>query len=270
MEHETASHENQQQAAGHGNAHAEAGHGSQSGASHETSSSVGHHPTWEIGPLKVHADTLITTWTVMAIIMVLAAIGTRALNRVPDKIQSVAEAVIEFIEGVVKQQIGPQTTLYLSLIGTFFLFVLISNWSGLLPWVLLEPVTHIHFAAPTTDLNTTAALAVIAVASYFFFGIKKKGLRYFKHYITPHPAFLPMNLMEDFTRPLSLAFRLFGNMMGEHIVALILLSLILFPLPMFFLGAFFGLIQAYIFTVLAAYYIGAAVADHGHGHEAAH
>lgn len=259
MEHETAAHESQQAA----------GHAQQSGG-HGESTGVGHHPTWEFGSFKVHADTLITTWTVMAIIILLAAIGTRALNRIPDKVQSVAEAVIEFVEGVVKQQIGPQSSLYLSLIGTFFLFVLISNWSGLLPWVLLEPLTHIHFAAPTTDLNTTAGLAAIAVSSYFFFGIKKKGLRYFKHYITPHPAFLPMNLMEDFTRPLSLAFRLFGNMMGEHIVALILLSLILFPLPMFFLGAFFGLIQAYIFTVLAAYYIGAAVADHGHSHEAAH
>lgn len=249
---------------------AQAGHGSNSGADHGSSTAVGHHPTWELGPLKVHADTLITTWVSMAIIIVLASIGTRALKRVPDRIQSLAESVVEFVEGVVKQQIGPQTSLYLSLIGTFFLFVLISNWSGLLPWVLLEPITHIHFAAPTTDLNTTAGLAAIAVCSYFFFGIKQKGFGYFKHYITPHPAFLPMNLMEDFTRPLSLAFRLFGNMMGEHIVALILLSLILFPLPMFFLGAFFGLIQAYIFTVLAAYYIGAAVKDHGHSHEAAH
>lgn len=259
--------------------HAESQHG---GAAHGTTESTGHeggfgtHPHWEVGGYQLNSDTLIATWMVMAILVVVAVIAGSNLKRVPDKVQSLFESVVEAIESIIHSQIGPNTSLYLSYIGTLFLFVLISNWSAFLPSMAAFHVAGVHgmheLAPPTSDLNTTAALALIALISYFVFGIKEKGLRYFKHYVTPHPAMLPLNLLEDFTRPMSLAFRLFGNIMGEHIVGTILLMLVPFivPVPMMLLGSLFGFIQAYIFATLTAFYIGSAVQEHGHGDDHGH
>lgn len=234
---------------------------------------IGTHPFWHIGGYTVHADTLIATWVVMAILVVIALIAGNNLQRVPNRMQSFFEGIVEAVESIVHGQIGPNTSLFLSYIGTIFLFVLVSNWSAFLPSFALFQILGVHsmheLAPPTSDLNTTAALALIAMASYFIFGIRAKGLGYFKHYLTPHWAMFPLHLLEDFTRPMSLTFRLFGNIMGEHIVATILLSLAPFivPVPMMLLGALFGLIQAYIFATLTAFYIGTAVQDHGHGHD---
>jgi len=237
---------------------------------------IGTHPFWHVGGYAVHADTLIATWVVMAILVVLALIAGNNLQRVPSRLQSFFESIVEAIESIVHGQIGPDTSLYLSYIGTIFLFVLVSNWSGFLPSFALFQTLHVpgmhELAPPTSDLNTTGALALIALVSYFFFGLRTKGLRYFKHYVTPHWAMMPLNLLEDITRPMSLTFRLFGNIMGEHIVGTILLSLVPFivPVPMMLLGSLFGLIQAYIFATLTAFYIGTAVQEHGHGDDHGH
>jgi len=260
--------------------HAESQHGS---AAHGgTTESTGHeggfgtHPIWDVGGYQLNSDTLIATWMVMAILVAIALIAGRNLQRVPNKVQSLFESVVEAIESIIHSQIGPNTSLYLSYIGTLFLFVLISNWSAFLPSLAVFQLAGVHgmheLAPPTSDLNTTGALALIALVSYFVFGIKAKGIRYFKHYVTPHWAMLPLNLLEDFTRPMSLAFRLFGNIMGEHIVASILLLLVPFivPVPMMLLGSLFGFIQAYIFATLTAFYIGSAVQEHGHGDDHGH
>ena len=130
----------------------------------------------------------------------------------------------------------------------------------------------VEIASPTNDLNTTAGLALVSVISYFYYGIKKKGIGYFKHYFTPHPLFFPFNILEDFTRPLSLAFRLFGNIIGGEILIGILLLLVpwFVPLPIFAFEVFVGFIQAFVFAILTASYIGAAVAEHHHDEHDSH
>jgi len=227
---------------------------------------VGSHILWDVGGTTLHGDTLITSWLVIAVLAILAISFSKKLTQKPGKGQVFIESAVEFVEDLVTGQIETKNTLmYMPLIGTIFFFVLFSNLIGLVPWRILALFGFQgELASPTNDLNTTGALALIALVSYFYYGIKKKGWGYFKHYITPHPAFFPLNLMEDFTRPLSLAFRLFGNIMGGEIVLFVLLGLApwFIPLPLFALEVFVAFIQAFIFAVLTAFYIGAAVAEH--------
>lgn len=226
------------------------------------------HYKLDLGFFTINLDTVLATWIAMAIVIFLSLLVRSNLKKNPDKKQTIAEAIVEFSEYLVKGQIHDKDTLkYVPLIGAIFVFVLSCNWLGLLPWRLLH-LAHIpvEIASPTNDLNTTLGLAIISVISYFYYGIKKKGLGYFKHYFTPNPFFFPFNFLEDFTRPLSLSFRLFGNIIGGEILLGILLFLVpwFIPLPIFAFEVFVGFIQAFVFAVLTASYIGAAVAEHNH------
>lgn len=220
-------------------------------------------PVWHLFGLAVNADTVITSWCVMAFILLLCTLLARRIEQVPTSRQSLAEWVVEFAQGVVRDQIGPNTAKHIGFIGSLFLFILFSNWMGVLPWKLVGLFGGRDVLPPTSDINTPAALAILAVASYFYYGIATKGIAYFKHYFTPMPIFFPLNLMEDFSRPLSLTFRLFGNVTAEHLVVGVLSMLVplLVPLPMMALGLLTGAIQAYVFAVLAASYIGGAVRE---------
>lgn len=252
---------------------AEHGHGG-AGAEHAEHGLgvVPVHYQVDVAGFTVHLDTILATWISMALVIVLVLMVTKSLKKHPDGKQTIAEALIEFIEGLVKGQLGEgsspkEALLYLPLIGSIFVFVLFCNWIGLVPWRLLHlGGVPVEIASPTNDLNTTAGLALVSVISYFYYGIKKKGIGYFSHYFTPHWAFFPFNFLEDFTRPLSLAFRLFGNIIGGEILLGILLFLVpwFVPLPIFAFEVFVGFIQAFVFAVLTASYIGAAVALHHH------
>lgn len=238
------------------------------------------HYLYQIGGVTVHLDTIMTTWLAMAVAIVLALMVTKMLKRKPNGKQTIAEALVEFVEGFVRGMVGEKDALRcIPLIGSIFVFVLCCNLTGLIPWRLLHlsgimPVSsltghELEIAAPTNDLNTTVGLALISVISYFYFGIRKKGLPYFKHYILPHPLFFFFNILEDFTRPLSLSFRLFGNILGGEILIGILLLLVpwFIPLPIFAFEVFVALIQAFIFSVLTASYIGSSLKDHDHHNE---
>jgi F-type H+-transporting ATPase subunit a len=149
-------------------------------------------------------------------------------------------------------------------LGTIFLFIFVSNWSGaLLPWRLIE-LPNGELAAPTNDINTTVALALLTSLAYFYAGLRKKGLNYFKRYIQPTPILLPINVLEDFTKPLSLSFRLFGNILADELVVAVLLALVplVVPIPIMLLGVFTSGIQALVFATLAGAYIGEAMEDH--------
>lgn len=249
-------------------------HGGEHGGGHDAH--AGYHPpapyVVPVGSTSIHANTLIATYAVMAIIIGLALTFVRNLKNKPSKQQVFFESLVDLPHAIVKTQISHNTYKYVPLIGTIFLFILVSNWFGLLPWRVIElfgTPFGFEIASPTNDLNTNAAIALIAVASYWFFGIQKKGLAHFKHYIQPIPILLPLNLMEDVSRPLSLSFRLFGNILGGEIVMGILLFLTapfivtsLVVLPMMTLEVLVGFIQAFIFSILTASYIGGMVAEH--------
>nr|NP_038381.1 ATP synthase CF0 A subunit [Mesostigma viride]Q9MUS9.1 RecName: Full=ATP synthase subunit a, chloroplastic; AltName: Full=ATP synthase F0 sector subunit a; AltName: Full=F-ATPase subunit IV [Mesostigma viride]AAF43822.1 CF0 subunit IV of ATP synthase [Mesostigma viride]WKT08232.1 CF0 subunit IV of ATP synthase [Mesostigma viride] len=226
---------------------------------------VGQHFYWQIGDFEVHGQVLLVSWFVMTIIISLSIFGTRNLQTIPTGTQNFVEYVLEFIRDLAKTQIGEEDyRSWVPFIGTIFLFIFVSNWSGaLVPWKLIE-IPNGELAAPTNDINTTAALALLTSISYFYAGFSKKGLRYFKRYISPTPVLLPINLLEDFTKPLSLSFRLFGNILADELVVGVLITLVplVVPMPLMLLGLFTSAIQALIFATLAAAYIGEAVEDH--------
>ena len=226
---------------------------------------VGQHLYWQIGDFQVHAQVLITSWIVIGILLTVAFLGTRNLETVPNGTQNFAEYVVEFIRDLARTQIGEEEyRSWVPFIGTLFLFIFVSNWSGaLLPYKVIE-LPHGELAAPTNDINTTVALSLLTSVAYFYAGLHKKGLSYFGKYIQPTPVLLPINILEDFTKPLSLSFRLFGNILADELVVAVLVSLVplVVPIPMMFLGLFTSAIQALIFATLAAAYIGESMEGH--------
>jgi len=172
------------------------------------------------------------------------------------------ECVLDFVTDIARNQLGESFYKeWLPFIGTLFLFIFGSNWIGaIIPWKLIE-LPDGELAAPTNDINTTVALALLTSVAYFYAGLSKKGLGYFKHYIEPLPLLLPLKILEDFTKPLSLSFRLFGNVLADELTISVLTSLVplIIPLPIMLLGVFAGSVQALIFSTLAAAYIAEAL-----------
>lgn len=234
---------------------------------------VGHHFYWHIGNLKVHGQVFITTWFVMAILIAAAFAASRKIQQVPSGIQNLMEYALEFIRDLTKSQMGEhEYRAWVPFVGTLFLFIFVCNWSGaLVPWKLIE-LPEGELAAPTNDINTTVALALLVSLAYFYAGLRKRGLKYFTKYIEPTPVLLPIAILEDFTKPLSLSFRLFGNILADELVVgvLVLLVPLFVPLPVMALGLFTSAIQALVFATLAATYIGEAMEGHGGEHEEAH
>lgn len=230
---------------------------------------VGQQLYWQLGNLKVHGQVFLTSWFVIAVLVVVSILGTSKIQRIPSGMQNFMEYALEFIRDLAKNQIGEKEYRpWVPFVGTLFLFIFVSNWSGaLIPWKLIKLPSG-ELGAPTADINTTVAFALLTSLAYFYAGLSKSGLGYFAHYVEPVPFMLPFKIIEDFTKPLSLSFRLFGNILADELVVgvLVLLVPLFVPLPVMVLGLFTSAIQALIFATLAAAYIGEAL-EGGHGEE---
>ena len=220
---------------------------------------VGTHLYWSFAGFTVHGQVLLVTWLVIATILAIAIAGTLKLEQIPKGLQNFVESVFEYVAGIAKDQIGEyEYRPWIPYVGTLFLFIFVANWYGaLVPWKLIE-LPEGELAAPTNDINTTVALSLLTSVSYFYAGLSKKGLGFFVRYISPTPIFLPINILEDFTKPLSLSFRLFGNILADEIVVSVLCLLVplFIPLPVMVLGIFASSVQALVFSTLSAAYIG--------------
>jgi F-type H+-transporting ATPase subunit a len=204
-----------------------------------------------IGPMPVTAPVAVT-WGLMAALVLVGFFATRTLTLSPSRYQAVLELVVEAIADQIRgtMRIAPEP--YVAMIGTLFVFILVSNWSALIPGV--EP--------PTAHLETDAALGLIVFCSIIYFGIRARGVwGYLRTFAEPTIFMIPLNLIETFTRTFSLIVRLFGNVMSGVFIIGIVLSLagLLVPIPLMALELLIGAIQAYIFTVLAMVFIGSAV-----------
>jgi F-type H+-transporting ATPase subunit a len=212
--------------------------------------------------LHFHGETLFVSTFVVVLLSSFLFFSTRNLGQLPGNLQNFAEILFELVKSIAVTQLGPSYyAQFLPFVATIFFFVLGSNWAGaLIPWKLLE-IPQGELAAPTNDINTTACLAILTSVTYFFAGFQIKGLGYFKRYIKPSVFLLPINIIEDFTKPLSLNFRLFGNIVADELTVSVLCSLvpILVPVPIMVLGLFASSIQALIFSTLAAAYIGEVI-----------
>ncbi|MEB3285708.1 MAG: F0F1 ATP synthase subunit A [Candidatus Sericytochromatia bacterium] len=239
-------------------------------------------PGWGV----FHVDTVLYGGIVMlALLLVFGTLG-RAVSAIPDEqsgyVGTVLEEVVGFCQGLIRDYISPSVTPYLWFLGSVFLFILTSNWLALLPWkawemLAGEKLAHamglphaLAYHAPTADLNTTLALALISLVMYWYFGIASNGLTGFlsHHWFDKPIGLFPLRMLEDVTRPMSLALRLFANMTAGHVLGLVLLALTYFVIPVIVLPLelFVGAIQAFVFTVLSAAYIGTAAAQHSHEH----
>ena len=205
---------------------------------------------FRVGPIAV-TQPVVTTWVIMVTLTAGAWAATRRLALNPGRRQVVLEllvtGIIDQIEDIVRKDGRP----LLPLLGTLFIFLLAANLSGLLPGV----------APPTGKLETPAALALTVFLAVHYFGIRARGLKgYLASFARPKLIMLPLNLLSQVTRTFSLMVRLFGNVMsGEFLIGLVLsLAGLLVPIPLMALELLVGIVQAYIFSVLATVFIGAA------------
>lgn len=212
---------------------------------------------------EVNMNTLIMVWSGMLLVLALAFVSTRNLQVIPGKLQVVSEGFFDICRGITMATAGTRGDSFVFFIGSLFLFILTANLMGQLPLKLIQ-IPHGELLAATGDINTTSALALITLIMYFAIGIKKKGLRYFKHYLTPNPFFLPLNLLEDITRPGSLLIRLYFNILVGEILSGIALSVMPYVLPslVIFLELFVAVVQAYIFAILSSVYVSLLSEDH--------
>lgn len=204
--------------------------------------------------------TIVCTWIVMFLLVSISYLATRHLDSgiLPrSRWQSALEAIVQAIRGQIRDLCPVGADTYLPFIGTLFLFIAVSNTLDIVP----------GWHAPTGSLSTTAALAICVGVAVPVFGILRQGfVGYFRHYLRPSVIMLPFHLLSETTRNVALAVRLFGNMMSGAMIAAVLLAIapFFFPVLMQALGLLIGLIQAYIFAILAMVYVAAAVqAQHG-------
>jgi len=207
---------------------------------------------WQHGFLKLNA-TIVYTWGVMLALAVGSHIITRTLSTElkRSRWQDLLEIVVTGIEQQIKEVGLSQPQKYLGFLGTLFVFVATASLCTVIP----------GYEPPTASLSTTAALALCVLVAVPLFGIEEQGLGpYLKSYVEPTFIMLPFNIISELSRTLALAVRLFGNMMSGTMIIGILLTItpFIFPIVMTALGLLTGMVQAYIFTILAAVYIAAA------------
>ena len=199
--------------------------------------------------------TIFYTWVVMALLTAAAALITRNLRPdvPPNRWRTMLEVIVQGIQSQIEEVAGRREPHLLYYAGTLFLFVAVSNLLLVVP----------GFTPPTASLSTTTALALSVLIAVPLFGISSRGLGgYLKTYVEPSVVMLPFNVISEFSRGISLAIRLYGNIMSGAVIAAILLSVapFFFPVLMDVLGLLTGIIQAYIFAILATVYISSATA----------
>jgi len=208
---------------------------------------------WQHGFFKLNA-TIVFTWALILVLSVASKLVTRKLSTdlKPSRWQSLLEIIVTTIDKQIEEVGLPHPEKYIGFVGTLFLFVASASLCTVIP----------GFEPPTGSLSTTVALALCVFVAVPIFGIEEGGVGgYLKTYIEPTVIMLPFNIISEASRTLALAVRLFGNMMSGGMIIGILLTItpFLFPVIMTLLGLLTGMVQAYIFSILAAVYIAAAV-----------
>jgi F-type H+-transporting ATPase subunit a len=208
---------------------------------------------FHLGPVPITAG-VVTTWAIMAVLVIGAILVTRRFSLVPTSRQAAFELVVDTVDGQIRDTMRAEPAPYRAFIGTLFVFIFVANWSALVPGV--EP--------PTAHLETDAALALLVFLAVIWFGIRAGGIRgYLGTFASPNPIMIPLNFIESLTRTFSLLVRLFGNVMSGVFVIGIVLSLagLLVPIPLMALDLLTGAVQAYIFAILAMVFIAGAISE---------
>jgi F-type H+-transporting ATPase subunit a len=206
---------------------------------------------FRIGPVEITA-TVGYTLAASGVVVGFALLARWGLRKGPTAWAIVAEFVVEHLEGVMRDMFGRDARPFVPLVVTLALFVGVANLLGLFPGM----------KSPTADFSATAALAAVVFLAVPVYGIRVKGLKgYLKHYLEPTPFLLPLEIISELSRTVALAVRLFGNIVSEELIIAVLLTIagLLVPVPIMMLAVLTGVVQAYIFAVLTAVYLSAAV-----------
>ena len=217
---------------------------------------IGVREVVQFAGLTFNVETLYMTWITMAVVILIAFLATRNLKLVPTGWQNAIEMVVTALHGQIDATMGPRGRMLAPLIISLFLFLLVSNWLGLVPTM----------SSPTNDLNTTLGLALLVIVMLHCMGVYFKGMHYIKHFFQPVPVFVIINAIEEVAKPITLPFRLFGNILAGEILIIILLKLmpIWMPIPSVIwlaFSIFIGGVQAFIFTMLSMAYLANAVRE---------
>ena len=212
-------------------------------------------------PMAFNMDTLVTMWAAMIFLIVVAFVTTRNLSIIPNKLQYVVEGILGYFDNLIKSMINKDGEKHFPLIASLFLFIVTANLMGQLPLKVFE-LKHGEFASPTNDINMTAGLAVIVLVYYVTAGLIKKRGKFLLHELS-FVGIISMlvEILELFTRPLTLALRLFGNILAGEILIGALLGICAWglPLPIMFFEILVACVQALVFTMLTTVYIATAV-----------
>lgn len=241
---------------------------------------------WHLGDMTFHGKTLIMTWISMAAVLIFCMLGVRNLTSgKPGKMQNVLEWIVDFVRGIINDNMDYEKGRpLLSYLVTLFMFVFFSNMLGLIPNFTFNLLHDVHFAqlghifatpgmmSPTADINTTFSLALLTIILVVSLGIKHKGAHYFHHFIEPNPVFVIIHAIDLLAKPMTLAFRLFGNIFaGEILLGVILMLPGIWVLPGILpttiwlaFSIFIGAIQSYVFVVLTTAYVSQAVTSDAH------
>jgi F-type H+-transporting ATPase subunit a len=205
--------------------------------------------------ITINLEVVVMTWIVFVLLIVLGLFTTRKKAILPRPLQALGELIVSLLYGLTEDALGrEQAQKYAPLVCALFLFLLTSNWLGIIP----------HLEEPTKDLNTTLGLGLMGFVIAHYAGIKSKGFKaYAKEYFQPIFFMMPLNLIGELAKIVSISFRLFGNIMGGSIIILVVsyltYSIVLPPFLYAFFGLFVGTIQAFVFTMLTVVYISVQV-----------
>jgi F-type H+-transporting ATPase subunit a len=206
---------------------------------------------FDIGSVSI-TQTVLTTWATMVLLAAAAWYAARGLRLAPGRLQVVTEGIVEVMRSTIGAVLPDDADRVLPFIGSLWIFLVVANLAGVVPGV----------SSPTADLSTTVGLAVMVFFFVHWAGIKAVGWKaYLRHYISPNPIMLPFEIITEISRTVTLAVRLFGNMMSLELAALIVLGIagFLVPVPLLLLHVIEALIQAYIFGMLALIYIAGSI-----------
>jgi F-type H+-transporting ATPase subunit a len=228
-------------------------------AAKDIGNEIGHHIVVKIGGLAFNLDTIYSTVIAAGIVIGLGLLlRSRVTSGVPSRLQLIWENIVEQVRSQVADQIGPTAPFVVPLAIALFMFILIANWIELIP-------TNEKIPSPTADVNLTFALALVVIVWMHITSVRRKGAKgYFKHFAQPNALLIPINVIEEIAKPVTLALRLFGNIFSGSIMIILIgiFPTFLVPWPNAawkLFDMFIGVIQAFIFALLTILYFASAV-----------
>lgn len=221
----------------------------------------------------LHGEILVYSWICMAVLVGLAWLSTRGMSiDRPTRAQTIFESIVEFLRNALLDNAGPVMLQAFAVPATLFLYILFANLLGLIP---IPGLANRFIKSPTEDISFTLALGLAVFFSMMYYGMKVNGFSYIKSFFKPIFLFFPIHLIDFAVKPVTLGFRLFGNIFSGAIFIIVLYKLLPYPVLVpvlgLGLGVFVGCIQAYLFFMLSTAYIASAIEEgaehHGEGHD---